>query len=210
MLRNAPQSIGGSDCLTPRRFIGLNAADQKEFIVNRHSRNREIIKQYQHVNAAIEVIPTYHFKRHWVTSFTSEYKSTVRPLSLQQRHVLDVLTDRVCANNLVRVTHKEIAAELEITPNAVSKAISVLCQRGVICKHHNYVHEIAPSILWFGKRENYFKAPSNPSPRTHDFVEVYECGKNVTTLHFPIVHTYEQYQRRYGRLQSKTGGKIDK
>ena len=33
MLRNAPQSIGGSDCLTPRRFIGLNAAGQKEFIV---------------------------------------------------------------------------------------------------------------------------------------------------------------------------------
>ena len=80
----------------------------------------------------------------------------------------------------------------------------------MICKHHNYVYEIAPAILWFGKRKNYFEEPSNPSPRTHAFVEVYDRGKKVTTLHFPIVLTYEQYQRRYGRLQSKTVEEIDK
>lgn len=104
------------------------------------------------------------------------------------------------------MTHIEIAEILDASANTISKAISALSQQGVICKHHNYVYEIDPSILWFGKRKNYFEAPSNPSPRTHNVVEIYEDGRKKSTLHFPVVLTYEQYQRRYGRFQSHNSG----
>ena len=104
--------------------------------------------------------------------------------------LLKKLSDHVCSNNYVRMTHIEIAVILGVTANTISKATSALCQRGVICKHHNYVYEIDPSILWFGKRKNYFEAPSNPSPRTHNIVEVYEGGRKKPSLHFPVALTY--------------------
>ena len=170
--------------------------------------NRKIlkVKRFQRVNAEIEEFSNYYFNGHWVTIFTPAYTRAVKPLSRQQRLVLDVLTDRIRTNNLLRVTHDEIANILGVTANSISKAISVLCQRGVICKHHNYVYEIDPAIMWFGKRRDYFEPPTNPSERTHSAVEIYDNGRKATTLHFPNVLTYEQYQRRYGRTQSTSAG----
>jgi hypothetical protein len=108
------------------------------------------------------------------------------------------------------MTHIEIAELLDVTANTISKAISALCQRGVICKHHNYVYEIDPGILWWGNRKDYFEAPSNSSPKTHNAIEFYADGKKKTTLHFPVILTYEKYQRRYGRLQSSNDGEHGK
>ena len=170
-----------------------------------NSRNRGKIKHYQRVNAEIEEVTTYYFNGHWATVFTRPFMNAVRLLSQRQRQVFDMLIDRVGTNNLVHVDHAEIAATLHISRNSVSKAISGLCHRGIIYKHHNYVYEIDPAILWFGARKDYFEPPSNPTPRTHQAVEVYDHGKKVTTLHFPRIHNYEQYQRRYGRFQRKSG-----
>jgi hypothetical protein len=170
--------------------------------VNEYSTTRKIIKKYQRVNAEIEEVPSHYFRGHWVTIFTHSYTPAVRPLTQRQRQVFDVLTDHICANNYVRMTHTEIAEILGATANSISKAISALCQIGVIYKHHNYVYEIDPSLMWFGKRKNYFEPPTNPSPRTHLAVEILDRGGKKTTLHFPVVLTYEQYQRRYGRLKN--------
>jgi hypothetical protein len=163
------------------------------------TRNRPKVKQFQRVNASIEVSETYYFKGHWVTVFTTAFTKSVRPLTQRQRQVFDVLIDKVRSQNLVRIQHSEIANIIGITSNSVSKAISALCKRGVICKHHDYVYEIDPGILWFGKRRDYFDPPSNPTSRTHQAIQVHGHGKLKTTLHYPHVLTYEQYQRRYGR-----------
>lgn len=168
--------------------------------MNEHNREQRKVKKYQRVNAEIEEVSSYYFNSHFVTVFTPAYTPAVRPLSQRQRQVFDVLTDHVCSNNFVRMTHIEIAEILDVSANTISKAISALCQRGVIFKHHNYVYEIDPRILWFGKRRDYFEGPENPTPRTHNTVEIYDEGMKKATLHFPIVPTYEQYQNRYGRL----------
>ena len=120
----------------------------ERYIVSEYSRKHGKVNKYQRVNAQIEEVPSYYFNGHWVTIFTPAYTPAVRPLSQRQRQIFDVLTDHVRSNNLVRMTHIEIAEILGVTANTVSKAISALCQRGVICKHHNYVYEIDPSLLW--------------------------------------------------------------
>ena len=171
-----------------------------------YNKNPTKVKRFQSVNAKIEEVPAYYFKGHWVTVFTPAFTPAVRPLSLRQRQVLDILIDRVRTNNLVRILHADIAEILDVTANAVSKSISALCEHGVIYKHHNYVYEINPNILWFGKRRDYFEPPSNSTPRTHDAVEVFNHGEKATTLHFPHVLTYEQYQRRYGQFQGRRDG----
>jgi hypothetical protein len=166
------------------------------------------VKYFQRVNASIEQSHPYYFKGHWATVFTRRYKNAVRELTRQQRVVFDVLVDRIGSNNFVRITHSQIAATLDITTNAVSKSLAALCRAGVIYKHHEYVYEIDPGILWFGKRQDYFEPPSNPTPRTHQTVEIYDLGKKVATLHFPRVLTYNQYQRQYGRLKSDKAEEI--
>jgi hypothetical protein len=182
----------------------------ERYIMDEYNREHRKVKKYQRVNAEIEEVSSYYFNTKWVTIFTPAFTPAVRPLSQRQRQVFDVLTDHVCANNYVRMTHTDIAEILCATANTISKAVSALCHRGVIYKHHNYVYEIDPAILWFGKRQNYFEAPSNPSPRTHNTVEIYDDGKKKATLHFPVVPTYEQYQNRYGRLSNNCSGEQGK
>lgn len=161
------------------------------------------VKVFQGINASIEQAARYFFKGHWVTIFTKRFRLAVRNLTNQQRIVFDVLIDSVGYNNLVRITHADIAELLNISANAVSKCIAALSRAGVISKHHDYVYEIDPGILWFGKRRDYFEPPENPSLRTHQPIEFFDRGKHVVTFHYPRVLSYNKYQWRYGRMNRR-------
>ena len=165
--------------------------------MNEYSETKQHYKQFQHVNALIEESKRYHFRGRWVTVFTHQFAESVRKLTAQQRRVLDILMTIVGYRNYVRVTHEELAQMLALSQNAISKCISKLCKQGVIYKHHDYVYEIDPRIMWFGKRQELFETNVSEDTKYYSAVEIMDKGKYVTTLHFPKVSTYQKYKRRY-------------
>ena len=152
-------------------------------------------KVFNNVKAIIEESQVFFFNDHFVTVFTTRYFNAMRDLTGQQRAVFDCLVTRIKRHNICRAPRTEIAATCGIKVGAVSKAITALKQAGVIYKHHDGVFEIDPSLMWYGKREEWFQHSSPPNSKTHRAVEVVDADKPLRTLWYPIVPANPQNQR---------------
>ena len=163
------------------------------------------VKRFHNVNVEIDTPRRVYFGEKWVVVFPKAFRASTARLTTQQHAVLWAMIELVMSHNRVYAQHTTLAAMCGITANAVSKAIGVLRREGLVLKHHNYVHELDPELVWFGKWADRVIPPRNPTPMTHDFVRVYDGGSYITTLHFPKVLTYGQYEKRYGRLSGRLG-----
>lgn len=85
-----------------------------------------------------------------------------KALGLEGLVVFNALMARLDFENYIQVSQADIAAEVDMKPSNVSKAVSKLLELGFIRRGpkvgRSYTYQLHPELAWKGKSKNHFQA----------------------------------------------------
>ena len=92
-----------------------------------------------------------------------------KALGLEGLVVFNALMARLDFENYIQVSQADIAAEVDMKPSNVSKAVSKLLELGFIRRGpkvgRSYTPTSSPGLAWKGKSKNHFKPVRPPARR---------------------------------------------